>query len=35
LPEDERLKEEIWTTVVSGGPGVGPEDILKKVGIKR
>jgi hypothetical protein len=35
LPEEERLKEEVWTKVVPGGPGVGLEDILKKVGIKR
>ncbi|KAH8661380.1 tubulin binding cofactor C-domain-containing protein [Tricladium varicosporioides] len=33
LPEKERLAEEIWTTVVPGGPGVGLDDILKKVGI--
>jgi hypothetical protein len=34
LPEAERLKEEIWTTVVPGGRGMGLDDILKKVGIK-
>ena len=33
LPSEERLEEEVWTTVVPGGPGVGLEDILKKVGI--
>ncbi|EDN95142.1 hypothetical protein SS1G_11017 [Sclerotinia sclerotiorum 1980 UF-70] len=33
LPEEERLKEEIWTDVIPGGPGVGLEDILKKVGL--
>jgi len=33
LPEEKRLQEEIWTTVVPGGPGVGSEDILKKIGI--
>lgn len=35
LPQDQRLEEEIWTHVVPGGPGVGSEDILKKVGIKK
>jgi len=35
LPEEQILKEEIWTTVVPGGPGVGLEDILKVVGIKK
>jgi len=35
LPEDQRLQEEVWTDVVSGGPGVGLEDILKKIGIIR
>ncbi|KAF7943238.1 hypothetical protein EAE96_011169 [Botrytis aclada] len=33
LPEEERLKEEIWTDVIPGGPGVGLDDILKKVGL--
>lgn len=33
LLEDKRLPQEIWTTVVPGGPGVGTEDILKKIGI--
>ena len=33
LPEDQRLKEEIWTKTVHGGPGVGLDDILKKAGI--
>ncbi|KAH8791530.1 tubulin-specific chaperone-like protein c [Hyaloscypha finlandica] len=33
LPEEKRLQEEIWTTVVPGGPGVGTEDILRKIGI--
>jgi len=35
LPEEERLKEEVWTNVVPGGPGVGLEDILKKIGIQK
>lgn len=35
LPDDQILKETIWTDVVPGGPGVGSEDILKKVGIAR
>jgi len=35
LPEEERIKEKIWTDVVPGGPGVGLEDILKQVGIAR
>jgi hypothetical protein len=33
LPEEKRLQEVIWTTVIPGGPGVGTEDILKKIGI--
>jgi hypothetical protein len=33
LPEAERLKEEIWINSVPGGPGVGLEDIMKKVGL--
>ncbi|RDL32523.1 Uncharacterized protein BP5553_08979 [Venustampulla echinocandica] len=33
LPEGQRVKEEIWTTVVPGGPGVGLDDIMKKIGI--
>jgi len=33
LPEEQRIKESIWTNVVPGGPGVGLDDILKKVGI--
>ncbi|PQE32443.1 tubulin binding cofactor c protein [Rutstroemia sp. NJR-2017a WRK4] len=33
LPEEERLSDSIWTSVVPGGPGVGLDDILKKVGI--
>lgn len=33
LPESRRLQEDIWTKVVPGGPGVGLDDILKKVGI--
>lgn len=35
LPEDERLPEEVWTTVVPGGPGVGLDDILRKVGLAK
>jgi len=35
LPENERLKEEIWTDVVPGGPGVGLEDIFKKIGLEK
>jgi hypothetical protein len=34
LPDKERLQDEIWTTIVPGGPGIGLDDILKKVGIK-
>lgn len=34
LPESERLKEELWTTEVPGGPGISLEDILKKMGVK-
>ena len=33
LPEEKRLQEDMWTTVVPGGPGVGTEDILRKIGI--
>jgi len=35
LPETERLGDEIWTGVVPGVPGVGLEDILKKIGIAK
>jgi hypothetical protein len=35
LAESARLEEKIWTDVVPGGPGVGLEDILKKVRIAR
>lgn len=31
VPEDEVLDETVWTKVVPGAPGVGLEDILKKV----
>jgi hypothetical protein len=34
LPEEERIPEEVWTTVVPGKPGIGVQDILKVVGIK-
>jgi hypothetical protein len=34
LPEMERLNEEVWTSVVPGGQGMGLDDIMKKVGIK-
>ena len=33
LPETERIPDEVWRDVVPGGPGVGIEDILKKVGL--
>lgn len=33
LPESERLSEEVWKQTILGGPGVGTEDILKKVGV--
>ncbi|KAH8819630.1 tubulin-specific chaperone-like protein c [Xylogone sp. PMI_703] len=33
LPEGERLGEEVFTDVVPGGPGVGVDDILKKIDI--
>ncbi len=33
MPENERIKDETWKTVVPGGPGVGLEDILKKIGL--
>jgi hypothetical protein len=33
LPEEERLKEDIWREAVPGRPGAGTEDILKEVGV--
>jgi hypothetical protein len=33
LPDEQRLKEGVWTTIVPGGPGVGLDDILRKIGI--
>lgn len=33
LPEAERIKEDVWITVVPGGHGMGLDDIFKKVGI--
>jgi hypothetical protein len=33
LPDEQRLKEEVWTTIVPGRPGVGLDDILRKIGI--
>jgi len=33
LPEEERIPEEVWKTVVPGAPGLGLDDILKKVGL--
>ncbi|CAG8954151.1 hypothetical protein HYFRA_00005769 [Hymenoscyphus fraxineus] len=33
LPEGSRLDEGAWTDIVPGGPGVGLEDIFKKIGI--
>jgi hypothetical protein len=33
LPANERLPEDIWKNTVPGGPGVGVNDILKKVGV--
>lgn len=33
LAEEDRLPEDIWTKTVPGGPGVGVDDILKKVGV--
>lgn len=33
IPEQQRLKEDIWITAVHGGLGVGLNDILKKVEI--
>jgi len=35
LPAEERLKDEIWTDAVAGGPGVGLEDIFKKIGLPK
>jgi len=35
LPEEQRLRSEIWTKVVPGGPGVGLEDIFKNIGLSR
>ena len=33
LPDDDRLDEQVWTDVVPGGPGVGLEDILKRMNL--
>ncbi|TVY84767.1 Tubulin-folding cofactor C, partial [Lachnellula suecica] len=33
LSEELRLTEDVWTTLVPGGPGVGLDDILNKIGI--
>ena len=35
LPEVQRLKEETWTNVVQGGPGIGLEDVFKKIGLAK
>lgn len=35
LPEEERLKDEVWREAVPGRPGAGTEDILKEVGIAK
>lgn len=35
LPENERLNKAIWTDTVHGGPGVGIDDIFRKVGLKK
>lgn len=33
LPNDSRLKDEVWKDIVPGGPGIGLQDVLKKVGV--
>jgi len=33
LPDEDRLDEQVWTDVVPGGPGVGLEDILKRMNL--
>ncbi|OWO97966.1 tubulin-specific chaperone c [Marssonina coronariae] len=33
LPEAEILKEDVWTDIVPGGPGIGLEDILRRIGL--
>ena len=33
LPEEEKLGEDVWAKVVPGGPGIGLEDILKKINL--
>ena len=35
LPEQDRIKESIWTDLVPGGPEHGLEDILQGVGIRK
>ena len=35
LPEEERVKESIWTEIVPGGPNTNSELILKAVGVNR
>jgi len=34
LPTEERLNENVWTTVVPGAPGTSLDDILKTVGVR-
>ena len=35
LPEEDRLRDEVWTTVVPGQPGVSVDETLTKVGLPR
>ncbi|KAI9743335.1 MAG: hypothetical protein M1818_003181 [Claussenomyces sp. TS43310] len=34
IPDSERVREDIWTGVVPGGPSTNVNDILRKVGVK-
>lgn len=35
MREDERLEEKVWKEVVPGGPGMGVEDVLRRVGLQK
>ncbi|KAJ9647331.1 hypothetical protein H2199_002318 [Coniosporium tulheliwenetii] len=35
LPKEDRIKEEVWTELVPGKPGVGVEEILKATGVMK
>jgi tubulin-specific chaperone C len=35
MAEGDRISDEIWKTAVPGGPGLGTDDVLRKVGISK